>query len=218
MSEVIRQTTAVTATGCLAGPNLAREIAEGKPAATVIASEDPAVIEAGQSLLRTPRFQVLSSDDLLGIELCGVIKNIMAIAAGAAAGLDLGENARSLLINRGMVEMIHIGRQFGAGIKPFLGAAGMGDLMATCNSPKSRNYTVGFRLAQGEPFEHIRSTMDETAEGINTTRVMFFLSEKYGWKTPITRLVYKVLFEELPVQDAITALMKLPLKEDIDFI
>lgn len=218
MSEVIRQETGIEKTGCLAGPNLAREIAEGKPAATVVASPDAAVREAGVQLLRTPRFQVLTSDELLGVELCGVIKNIMAIAAGAAAGLDLGENARSLLINRGMVEMVHIGLQLGTGIKPFLGVAGMGDLMATCNSPKSRNYTVGYRLAQGEVLQQISRTMEETAEGVNTARIIYLLSEKYGWKTPITRLVYKVLYEEYPVRDAIQALMKLPVKEDIDFI
>lgn len=218
MSEVMREVTGLTAIGCLAGPNLAREIAEGKPAATVVASPVPAVIEAGQQLLRIPRFQVLSSDDLLGVELCGVIKNIMAIAAGAAAGLDVGENARSLLINRGMVEMVHIGTRLGASIKPFLGVAGIGDLMATCNSPKSRNYSVGYRLAMGESFGHIRQTMEETAEGVNTTRIVHLLSEQYGWKTPITKMVYKVLYEDFPVRDAITALMKLPVKEDIDFM
>jgi len=218
MSDVIRQVTGLECIGCLAGPNLAREIAEGKPAATVVASPHPGVVDVGQQLLRIPRFQVLTSDDLLGIELCGVIKNIMAIAAGAAAGLDVGENARSLLINRAMVEMIHIGREMGAGVKPFLGAAGMGDLMATCNSPKSRNYTVGYRLAKGESFAEISATMEETAEGVNTTRVMYFLSERYDWKTPITRLVYKVLFENYPVRDVIPALMKLPVREDIDFL
>lgn len=218
MSEVISEITGNINIGCLAGPNLAKEIAEGKPAATVIASHSENVKNIGLKLLRTPRFQVLISDEIKGIELCGVIKNIIAIAAGAASGLELGENARSLLINRGLVEMIHIGKNMGTGIKPYLGVAGMGDLIATCNSPKSRNYTLGYRLAKGETFEQISKSMEETAEGVNTTRIIYHLSEKHEWKTPITRLVYKVLFENYPVHDAIHALMKLPVKEDISFI
>lgn len=218
MTQVIEQVTGIKKTGCLAGPNLAREIAEGKPAATVVASNSQEVLEVGQQLLRSANFQVLWNDDVYGVELCGVIKNIMAIASGALSGFELGENARSLLVNRAMVEMIHIGTHMGAGLKAFLGVAGIGDLMATCNSPKSRNFMVGYRLAKGESPQQIFSTMEETAEGVHTTRLIYHLSEHYGWKTPITKLVYKVLYEEFPVQNAIALLMKLPVREDIDFI
>lgn len=218
MTQVIEKVTGITKTGCLAGPNLAREIAEGKPAATVVASSSQEVLDIGQSLLRSPNFQVLWSDDVYGVELCGVIKNIMAIASGALSGFELGENAKALLLNRAMVEMIHIGTHMGAGLKAFLGVAGIGDLMATCNSPKSRNYTVGYRLAKGESAQHILQNIEETAEGINTTRLIYHLSEHYNWKTPITKLVYKVLFEEFLVQNAVGLLMKLPVREDIDFI
>jgi glycerol-3-phosphate dehydrogenase (NAD(P)+) len=218
MTQVIEKVTGLTQTGCLAGPNLAREIAEGKPAATVVASNSQEVLDIGQQLLRSSNFQVLWNDDLYGVELCGVIKNIMAIASGALSGFELGENAKALLVNRAMVEMIHIGTHMGAGLKAFLGVAGIGDLMATCNSPKSRNFTVGYRLAKGESPQQIFTTMEETAEGVNTTRLIYHLSEHYNWKTPITKLVYKVLFEDFPVKNAIGLLMKLPVREDIDFI
>lgn len=218
MTQVMQKVTGIKQIGCLAGPNLAREIAEGKPAATVVASNSQEVLDIGQHLLRSSNFQVLWNDDVYGVELCGVIKNIMAIASGALSGFELGENAKALLVNRAMVEMIHIGTHMGAGLKAFLGVAGIGDLMATCNSPKSRNYTVGCRLAKGESAQHIISSMEETAEGVNTTRLIYHLSEHYNWKTPITKLVYKVLFEEFPVQNAIGLLMKLPVREDIDFI
>lgn len=218
MTQVMQRVTGIEKVGCLAGPNLAREIAEGKPAATVIASNSQEVLDIGQQLLRSSNFQVLWNDDVYGVELCGVIKNIMAIASGALSGFELGENAKSLLVNRAMVEMIHIGTHMGAGLKAFLGVAGIGDLMATCNSPKSRNYTVGYRLAKGESPQRIFDTMEETAEGVNTTRLIYHLSEHYDWKTPITKLVYKVLFEEFPVQNAMSLLMKLPVREDIDFI
>jgi glycerol-3-phosphate dehydrogenase (NAD(P)+) len=218
MTQVIEKVTGIKKTGCLAGPNLAREIAEGKPAATVVASNSQEVLDIGQTLLRSSNFQVLWNDDLYGVELCGVIKNIMAIASGSLSGFELGENAKSLLVNRSMVEMIHIGTHMGAGLKAFLGVAGIGDLMATCNSPKSRNFTVGYRLAKGESPKQIMNSMEETAEGVNTTRLIYHLSEHYNWKTPITKLVYKVLFEDFPVQNAMGLLMKLPVREDIDFI
>lgn len=218
MSKTIWDVTPVRKIGCLAGPNLAREIAEGKPAATVVATEDETVFDLVQKLLRSDRFQVLYSSDVFGVELCGILKNIMAIAAGACSGLELGENAKSLLVNRCMVEMIHIGEMLGAKTRTFLGVAGLGDLMATCNSPQSRNFTVGYRLAKGESLAQIVDTMEETAEGINTTLIVGRMAEQLKWKSPITRMVYKVLAENYPVEKAITFLMKLPVKVDIDFM
>lgn len=218
MSRTIWDVTPVTKIGALAGPNLASEIAEGKPAATVLATQHPEVFEAASRLLRSDRFQVLYSNDIFGVELCGILKNIMAIAAGACAALDLGENAKSLLVNRCMVEMIHIGELLGAQTKTFLGVAGLGDLMATCNSPKSRNFTVGYRLGKGESLNQILSTIEETAEGVNTARILGEMAEKLKWKAPITRMVYKVLFEDYPVNQAIEFLMKVPVKVDIDFM
>jgi glycerol-3-phosphate dehydrogenase (NAD(P)+) len=218
MSELIHALTGSTKIGCLAGPNLAREIAEGKPAATVVASQNPDVLEYIPGLLRTSRFQVLIAEDLRGIELAGVLKNIMAIAAGALHGFELGENAKALLINRAMVEMIHIGRHLGGSLASFLGAAGLGDLMATCSSVNSRNFTVGMWLSQGKSLQEIELLMEETAEGVETTRVVYKILEAQGLKAPITKMVYKVLYDGFPAREAIDVLMKVPVREDIDFI
>ena len=149
MSEVILEETSVVRVGCLAGPNLASEMAEKQPAASVVASHFDEVIETGQRLLKNDRFLIYGSKDLIGIELCGILKNIIAIGAGSISGLGLGDNARALLISRGMVEMIHLGNALGGNTKAFIGLAGIGDLVATCSSSLSRNYTVGYRPRQG---------------------------------------------------------------------
>lgn len=218
MSEVIQEESVVHQVGCLAGPNLSRELALGQPAATVVASPVEAVIAQGQQLLRSDHFQVYSSTDLLGVELCGVLKNIMAIGAGCLSGLGYGENAKGLLISRGIVEMVYLGRAMGASVSPFLGLAGVGDLVATCTSKLSRNYTVGYRLAQGTPPRELMKSTEETAEGINTVRTIRSLIDHYQMRAPITEAMYRVLFEELSVQDAIQYLMKYPLAVDVDFL
>ena len=218
MSEVIQAESAVHQVGCLAGPNLARELAQGQPAATVVASPLAAVRAQGQQLLRSDRFQVYSSTDLLGVELCGVFKNIMAIGAGCLSGLGYGENAKGLLISRGLVEMVYLGQAMGASVRPFLGLAGVGDLVATCTSSLSRNYTVGYRLAQGTPPSQLMQSTAETAEGINTVKTIRSLIDYYQMRAPITEAMYRVLFEGLAVQEAIQYLMKYPLNVDVDFL
>lgn len=218
MSEVIRDETMVVRIGCMAGPNLAKELADDQPAATVVASHFREVIHEGQRLLRNDRFQVYGSTDLIGVELCGVLKNIIAIASGAVSGMGLGENARSLLISRGMVEMIYLGRAFGGNTQAFIGLAGVGDLVATCTSNLSRNFTVGYRLAQGESLEDVLSNMRETAEGIQTVRTVKKLIDSIGMRAPITETLHKVLFEGLTVREALQYLMKYPFNVDIDFL
>ncbi|GAB2624099.1 NAD(P)H-dependent glycerol-3-phosphate dehydrogenase [Belliella aquatica] len=218
MSEVILKETVVVRVGCLAGPNLAKELAKGQPAATVVASKFNEVIHHGQNLLRSDKFQVYGNSDIIGVELSGVLKNIIAIAAGALAGLGLGENAKGLLISRGMVELIYLGNALGGSLKSFVGLAGIGDLVTTCNSTLSRNYTVGFRLAQGESLETIQNTMQEVAEGINTVRLMKTFVEGTGMRAPITENLYKVLFEDLLIEDALQYLMKYPFSVDVDFL
>jgi len=218
MSEVILEESAVVKVGCLAGPNLAREIANNHPAATVVASRFDSVIADGQKLLRNERFQVYGNKDLLGIELTGVLKNIIAIAAGALSGLGYGENAKALLVSRGMVEMIYLGKGLGGNTEAFIGLAGIGDLIATCSSNLSRNFTLGYRLAQGESFAEITNSMQEVAEGINTVRIINNFAKFYQFRAPITEKIYQVLFEELTVQDALQYLMKIPLNVDIDFL
>lgn len=218
MSEVIMDESVVVRVGCLAGPNLAREMADNQPAATVVASRYNEVIKAGERLLRNDRFQVYGNSDLIGIELAGVLKNIIAIASGALSGLGLGENAKGLLISRGMVEMIYLGKAMGGDLHAFIGLAGVGDLVATCNSANSRNFTVGYRLAQNESLEEIIKSMEEVAEGVNTVKIAKKFAEHYKVRAPITEALYAVLFEGLTVDRALQSLMKYPYNVDIDFL
>jgi glycerol-3-phosphate dehydrogenase (NAD(P)+) len=218
MSEVIKEESVVVRVGCLAGPNLAKELALRQPGATVVASPFWEVFKIGQRLLRNDRFQVYENNDLVGVELAGVLKNIIAIASGALSGLGYGENAKGLLISRGAVEMVYLGRALGGNTKAFLGVAGIGDLVTTCNSPNSRNYTVGFRLAKGERLVDILNDMDEVAEGVNTVRIAKKCADFYGVRALITDRLYKVLFEGMTVEEALDYLMRYPLNVDIDFI
>jgi glycerol-3-phosphate dehydrogenase (NAD(P)+) len=218
MSEVIREESVVIRVGCLAGPNLSKELAAQHPAATVIASPFNEVISTGMKLLRNEYFQVYGNNDLIGVELAGVLKNIMAIASGALSGMGYGENARGLLISRGVVEMIHVGRALGGNVKAFLGVAGIGDLVTTSNSTLSRNFQVGYKLAQGMTLQEILSSMDEVAEGVNTIRIIKKCIDYYKLKAPITNTLHRVLFEDLSIADAIGYLMRYPLNVDIDFL
>ncbi len=218
MSEVILEESAVVRAGCLAGPNLAKEIAQSKPAGTVIASHFNEVIVVGQKLLRNNRFLIYGSNDLIGIELCGVLKNIIAIGSGIISGLDLGENAKSLLISRGLVEMVRIGNALGGNLEAFLGLAGVGDLIATCNSPLSRNFTVGYRLAKGETTAQIKGTMEETAEGLNTIELVYALSKTYKVRCPITETLHNIIHSKITVQEANDYLMRYPQKPEVDFM
>lgn len=218
MSEVISEESAAVRVGCLAGPNLAKELAAGQPAATVVASHFNEVIQLGKKLLRNDHFQVYGNNDLVGVELAGVLKNIIAIAAGGLSGLGFGENAKGLLVSRGMVEMIYLGRALGGNTKAFLGMAGVGDLVTTCNSSLSRNFNVGYRLASGESLAEIMASTDEIAEGVNTVQIAKKCADYYGVKAPITTTLYKVFFEDLTVKQALQYLMRYPLNVDIDFI
>jgi len=218
MSEVILQETVAVRVGCLAGPNLSKELTKGQPAATVIASKYNEVILEGQRLLRSEKFQVYGNSDIIGVELSGVLKNIIAISAGALAGLGLGENAKGLLISRGMVEMVHLSNALGGSVKSVFGLAGIGDLVTTCNSVDSRNYTVGFRLAKGETLEEILDDMEEVAEGINTVRIIKGFLETSQLRAPITENLYRVLFEDLEIEEALQFLMKYPFSVDVDFV
>ncbi|PIB34388.1 glycerol 3-phosphate dehydrogenase [Reichenbachiella sp. 5M10] len=218
MSEVILEETSVLRVGCLAGPNLAREIQERQPAATVVASHFEEVIDEGQKLLKNDRFMVYGSNDLIGIEFCGVLKNIIAIGSGAVSGMGLGENTRSLLISRGMVEMIHIGNALGGNTKAFIGLAGVGDLIATCSSSLSRNYTVGYRLAKGETIDEIKASMEEVAEGINTTIIIKQLADSLNIRVPITETLHKIIHGKMTMAESHTYFMKFPFRAEIDFI
>lgn len=218
MSEVIRQESNVVRIGCLSGPNLARELANHQPAATVIASRFDEVTREGQFAIRSKRFQAYASNDILGVELGGILKNTMAIAAGGIRGLGYGQNALSFLISRGLGEIIRLGNALGAEKEAFLGLAGVGDLIATCTSELSRNFTVGRRIASGEDLAYIIETSDEVAEGIKTVSICKKLAESLDIRLPIVETIYSVLFTELSAEDGLGRLMGYRRGTDVDFM
>lgn len=218
MSEVIRQETVVERIGCLSGPNLATEILAGQPAATLIASPYTEVIKAGQKALKTKNFQVYGSHDLLGAELAGALKNIIALGAGILGGKLMGKNLWALLITRGLAEIVHIGVAMGAEAKSFLGVAGIGDLVATCSSDTSRNYTFGAKLASGLSVEEIANSMEETAEGYRTLKPIMALIEHYKIHAPITYILFKVFYRKYPIDSALEYLMTYRYEVDVDYI
>lgn len=218
MSEVIQQESPVVRVGCLSGPNLAAEIFEGQPAATVIASKYNEVIKAGRLALQSPRFQVYASHDMLGAELAGALKNIIAIGSGVLGGLGMGKNIWALFLTRGLIEMIHVGKAMGADSSAFLGLAGMGDLVATAASTQSRNYTFGRRLAEGESSEDIIQNMNELAEGVRTLKIIREAIKDYGVNTPIIEVLYQAVFEKRDLNESILYLMNYKYSIDVDFL
>ena len=194
----------------LSGPNLAGEIIGGKPALTVVASTDEHSGQLVQDTLMSPAFRIYTSDDLVGVELGGALKNIIALAAGMADGLDAVANAKAALVTRGLNEIGRLGIAAGAQLMTFAGLAGLGDVMATCNSPLSRNRRVGEELARGRTLEDILSTMGAVAEGVNTTVAALEMAERLEVDMPIARLMSRVLFEGLSAAECIPTLMERP--------
>lgn len=218
MSEVIIEETGVVRVGCLSGPNLASEIMSGQPAATLVASRFREVIQVGQKSLNSPQFHVFGSYDMLGAELAGALKNIVALGSGILEGLGLGRNIQGLLIARGLAEMVYFGKALGADSQSFFGVAGIGDLVATATSVNSRNYTFGMRLAKGEKTSEIRQNMPELAEGVRTLRIAHYLAQQYKLHVPITHTLHNIIFEDYPVDKALRYLMSYPYSVDVDFL
>lgn len=198
----------------LSGPNLSKEIEQKLPAATVVASQDETVAEAVQNLFASECFRVYTSPDPLGAELGGTLKNVMAIAVGVCDGLKLGSNAKAALITRAIPEVIRIGLQLGGQAETFFGLSGLGDMLATCTSPLSRNYRVGYGLAQGKPLEQILEELGSTAEGVNTTNVLIDLANREEIPVPISRQVHRLLKGVITPQEAVEALMERDLKPE----
>lgn len=217
MSKLILRETGVVRVGCLAGPNLATEIAEKQLAAAVVASDYDEVIELGKKALSSNRFMVYGSNETVGIELAGILKNYIAIAAGMTSGLGYGDNAKALLVTRGMTEMIYIARSLGYSPEAFLGVAGIGDLMATCNSKLSRNFRVGYFLTQDKNLDDIIEEIGEVAEGVKTLQLIKALS-KYGFKAPIANVLYHIIFEGMEIKKGVNYLMNLNVEADVDFL
>ncbi len=206
MGEVIQEESCVLRVGCLSGPNLSKEIAMGLPAGAVIASRFQEVVKMGRNAILQDRFMVYENYDLTGIELAGVLKNILALGSGMVNGLELGENARALMITRGWWELMGLAEVFGSEKNAFMGVAGIGDMIATCSSPLSRNYTVGYRLAKGETLDQITDSMEEVAEGIRTVMVAKGLARYHRLSTPVISAFHSVLFQRMPIHEAVRIL------------
>ena len=209
MSQVLAQELPESAARCcvLSGPNISREIAAGMPAATVIASEDPAVADEARDLVRTPRFRVYSSRDVTGVELGGTLKNIIALGAGMNDGWGYGANSKAAFMTRGLTEITRLGIAAGAEPLTFLGLAGLGDLVATCTSVHSRNRRAGEQLARGGTLQEVRRELGGVAEGLTTTTAARELARRLGVEMPITEMTYRVLEEGLDPRTAIVELM-----------
>lgn len=214
VSEVLREEIPCPRIGVISGPNLAKEVAKGEPAATVVASSFNEVIEAGRALLTTESFRIYSGHDVIGVEWAGTLKNILAIAAGALDAMKLGWNARSMLITRGLAEIVRFGTVMGAKESTFLGLAGIGDLLATCSSPLSRNYRVGMRLAQGETLETILTDINSTAEGVRTTQAVRQFAAAHQISMPITEGVNRLIAHATSGQEVLKGLMLHPDSSD----
>lgn len=191
----------------LSGPNLSQEILNDLPAATVVAAEDEAIAKKVQKLLTVPNFCVFTNTDIIGVELGGALKNIIALGAGIADGLGYGDNAKAALLTRGLTEMTALGVTLGANALTFSGLTGMGDLIATCASPLSRNHYVGVELAKGRRLNEITDSMVGVAEGVDTTLVVRNLAQEMGLEMPITETIYRVLYEGADIQQAATELI-----------
>jgi glycerol-3-phosphate dehydrogenase (NAD(P)+) len=202
--------------GVLSGPSFAREVAQMFPTAVTAASEALVVAELIQNVFATPFFRVYTNDDVIGVELGGSVKNVIAIAAGVIDGLGLGFNTRAALITRGQTEIRRLGIALGANPRTFTGLAGIGDLILTCTASLSRNYTVGIKIGKGMKLNEILAEMRMVAEGVKNARSVYNLSRKIGVEMPISHEMYHILYDDLPPKEAVYRLMTRELKHELD--
>ncbi|MCU0312113.1 MAG: NAD(P)H-dependent glycerol-3-phosphate dehydrogenase [Acidimicrobiales bacterium] len=207
MTEVINEVVPGHPYGVLTGPNLAKEILAGDAAASVLAMSDETIAARLQRVFCTRLFRVYTNPDVVGCEVAGALKNVIAIASGMADGLGTGDNTRAAVITRGLNEMARLGTAMGGQVVTFGGLAGLGDLLATCISPQSRNRHVGEQLGRGRTIEEIQAEMHMVAEGVKSAPVVMALAEEHGVEMPIANQVYKVLYEGSTAQDAYRGLL-----------
>jgi glycerol-3-phosphate dehydrogenase (NAD(P)+) len=200
----------------LSGPSFAREVVANVPTAVTVAARDVEVAKRVQHLFATPYFRVYTSDDSVGVELGGAVKNVIAIAAGIIDGLNLGLNTRAALITRGQTEIRRLGLKLGANPRTFTGLAGIGDLILTCTGDLSRNHTVGKQIGQGKSLKAILSEMRMVAEGVKTSKSVYNLSRKLEVEMPISSEIYHVLYDDVPPKEALFRLMTRDLKDELD--
>jgi len=199
----------------LSGPNLSREILHNLPAATVVAAWDEAIARKAQRLLTTPNLCVYTNTDIIGVELGGALKNIIALGAGIADGLGYGDNAKAAFMTRGLTEMTALGVALGANPLTFSGLAGLGDLIATCASPLSRNHYVGVELTKGRSLKEITASISGVAEGVSTTIAAWNLAQQMGLEMPITEKIYQVLYNGVDPRQAAAELMAAEAKNEL---
>lgn len=215
MSQVANEVMPGHPVAVLTGPNLASEIAAGQPAATVVAIDDAVIATALQQLFSSATFRVYTNPDVVGCEIAGVVKNVIAIASGIAMGMGFGDNTRATLLTRGLAEMTRLATALGGSADSLAGLAGMGDLIATCSSTSSRNTSVGIRLGQGESIDDIVASTSMVAEGVRSSAVVLELAHQYGIDMPITEQVVAVCHEKKSASDALVALMTRQAKSEI---
>jgi glycerol-3-phosphate dehydrogenase (NAD(P)+) len=216
MTQILAETVPAGVRICaLSGPNLAREVAQGMPTGSVVASADPAAADRVRLALSTPAFRVYTSDDVVGVELGGALKNIIALGVGVNDGLGYGDNAKATFMTRGLAEMSRLALAAGANPLTLAGLAGLGDLIATCSSPLSRNRTLGLELAAGKPLAQALAERKSVAEGVTTTRAALELAANVGVELPITEQIARVLFEGKPVREAVSSLMERDPKHEL---
>ena len=208
MTEILRQTFPENKVAALSGPNLATEVAEDLPTATVIACDDGDCAASLQTALGSPRFRVYTSRDVVSVELGGALKNVFAIAAGISDGFGLGDNAKSALVTRSLAELVRFGVAMGGTANAFYGLSGAGDLILTCYSEGSRNHSVGKRLGRGEPLQEITASMKMVAEGIPTARSAWECARRLNITTPITDEVHSILYQQKKPAVALEELLK----------
>jgi glycerol-3-phosphate dehydrogenase (NAD(P)+) len=210
MSEILREETCALKVGVLSGPNLARELMANQPAGALVASRFDGAVAAVQELFAGSMLRTYGGNDVIGTEVGGSFKNIIALAAGVADGLGLGDNSKALLVTRGLSEMARFGTAMGADVFTFGGLAGIGDLMATCASPLSRNHQVGERLGKGETLDDILNSMTHVSEGVPTTKAVYNFLQSRGVELPIVSAVYGMLYDNVTAEETVKRLMAIP--------
>lgn len=219
MSEVIKDVLPNQKLAILSGPTLAKEVLMGKPTAASVASEDMEAAQKVQQALNVPgKFRLYSNKDVIGVELGGSLKNVIAIASGFAHAMNLGDNCMGALLTRGMAEIVRVSVKLGANPSTLYGLSGMGDLIATCSSPLSRNYSVGSMLGQGKKIDDILKELGSVAEGVKTSKAVCELAKKLGIEVPVSNAIYEAVYTDITPQEVLDKLMNRKLKEEESYI
>ena len=218
MSEVIKDELPTSKLAILSGPTLAKEILNGCPTAASVASDDMEVAEFVQKHCNVPsKFRLYTNSDVIGVELGGSLKNVIAISSGFADAMKLGDNCRGSLLTRGMAEIVRVSVALGASPSTLYGLSGMGDLIATCSSPFSRNFTVGSMLGQGKKIDEILSELGSVAEGVKTSKALCELAEKLGLEVPVSSAIYEAVYTDITPEEVLNKLMNRKLRNEDEY-